>query len=788
MKKYPRCKTQKMTGWPGISLVALALLAGLPALSLAQNADDSDSQLEEITVTGRRISTAADAIGTDAVSNTVSVTRQALLSAPAGISGLKMLEGLPGFNVQTDGALGLYEFGNSVTVRAFNLQQIGFVLDGIPMGRSDAFGGSPIFRYVDNENLGQVRASPGAGDVSLPAYASLGPIVEYLTVAPSDEFAATVSVSFGDDDFERTFFKLETGDIDGFSAYISRSKTDSDLWRGAGTIDREHFEGKAQYEFDDDTVLKFQFVANDFYDFDSPSMNRATYLSTTPDAGGQTGRYRGYIDRIPDLGLGPNVPFENSGYTYFNLDRINIREDLLYGVTMETDLKPDLDLSVTAYYEDKDGYGVSPEAYGSVNTRYLAQSAAGLAVTAPRGVQYGLSTVGGDRTGVVADLSWDLGDHMLEAGMWFEADEYHRLQQRQNKVGGNPQGATIPSEIAYFRRDYTTTRDSTQLYVKDTFTMMDDRLTIEAGFKSLNIDFKLDGYRDYNDYAFSDGTPGNGPQVVVADYSDNFLPMVGAVYAVSDTDQIFGSFSENFALPRGADSIFSIATTTLVPVPAPAAETATNFELGYRTNRQRINAAVALFSTSFDNRLQSFNVPLAGAPGGTETFYQNVGGVKALGVEFTANWKPEFLGDYTYINSNITYNTTEFENNYTTSSGTVQIAGNRLPDSPEWLFIAGVTVEPTSWLVANISGKYTGERYSNFVNTEVMESYTVWNAYIDIGEGNGEGPLKNLRARINVDNIFDKDVLAFTFTTTTGNATFRPLSPRTVQISLTADF
>ncbi len=71
-----------------------------------------------------------------------------------------MLEGLPGFNVQTDGALGLYEFGNSVTVRAFNLQQIGFVLDGIPMGRSDAFGGSPIFRYVDNENLGSVVASP----------------------------------------------------------------------------------------------------------------------------------------------------------------------------------------------------------------------------------------------------------------------------------------------------------------------------------------------------------------------------------------------------------------------------------------------------------------------------------------------------------------------------------------------------------------------------------------------------------------------------------------------------
>lgn len=86
-------------------------------------------------------------------------------SAPPGISGLKMLEQLPGFNVQTDGPLGLYEFGNSVQTRAFNLDQIGFTVDGIPLGRSDVFGGSPVYRYVDNENLAVVEAAPGAGTI-----------------------------------------------------------------------------------------------------------------------------------------------------------------------------------------------------------------------------------------------------------------------------------------------------------------------------------------------------------------------------------------------------------------------------------------------------------------------------------------------------------------------------------------------------------------------------------------------------------------------------------------------
>ena len=266
--------------YPFSSVAILALLTTLPiAHAQDQAPEDEDAVMTAVVVEGRRISQTDLAIGRDEATNTVAVTREELLSAPSGISGLKMLETLPGFNVQTDGALGLYEFGNSVTVRAFNLQQIGFVLDGIPMGRSDAFGGSPIFRYVDNENLGSVVASPGAGDVSLPSYASLGPIVSYNTIDPSEDLGGTISYTVGDDNLQRTFLKFETGQIGGFSAYLSRSKTDSDLWRGPGTIDREHFEGKAQFEFDEDTILKATYVSNDFFDFDlRASAVRAQYV------------------------------------------------------------------------------------------------------------------------------------------------------------------------------------------------------------------------------------------------------------------------------------------------------------------------------------------------------------------------------------------------------------------------------------------------------------------------------------------------------------------------------
>ena len=131
----------RTNGWrAGVAgMGAVAWLAAGAAMAQERGAD-----VEELVVTGARVSEASVAIGTDHVTATVSITSDALLSAPAGITGLKMLEGLPGFNVQANDALGMYEFGNSVSVRAFNFQQIGFLLDDVPMGRSDQFGGSPI--------------------------------------------------------------------------------------------------------------------------------------------------------------------------------------------------------------------------------------------------------------------------------------------------------------------------------------------------------------------------------------------------------------------------------------------------------------------------------------------------------------------------------------------------------------------------------------------------------------------------------------------------------------------
>jgi iron complex outermembrane recepter protein len=88
----------------------------------------------------------------------------------------------------------------------------------------------------------------------------------------------------------------------------------------------------------------------------------------------------------------------------------------------------------------------------------------------------------------------------------------------------------------------------------------------------------------------------------------------------------------------------------------------------------------------------------------------------------------------------------------------------------------------------NLSARHISKRYTNFTNTESTDGYTVWNAYLDLGDGFGWGFLQELKVRVNVDNIFDKDYLGTISTTTNTPATFRPGPPRTVQFTVTADF
>lgn len=767
-----------------MALSALATAAFAEPVNAAVSDQDRAHSLGEVVVQGRRISEASAAIGRDETSNTISITREALLSVPAGVSGLKMLEGLPGFNVQANDALGLYEFGNSVSVRAFNFQQIGFVLDGAPMGRSDQFGGSPIFRYVENENLGIVTASQGAGDVSLPSYASLGPIVQYKTIRPADEFGVSTTLSAGSDNLRRGFIRVDTGQVGPVSAYVSYSDFSADLWRGPGDIRRQHAEAKVLYEADNGATLDLGVIWNDYFDYDAPSINKAQWNGTAGDIFGRVGRDFAYLGQVPDLPeTVAGIRYSHGSHNQYYMQAVNSRTDVLYRLSGSLPLGQRARVEATAYYEDKEGYGVSPEAYATSLASYNAQRNVLTDLVAPRGLQYGLSEVAGERTGVTARIVAELGNHTLTGGFWVETDDFHRTQGRFNQVDGSPDGAPLLNEQVHRQRNFTSTRETRQFFIKDEIALLDDRLKLDLGIKALDVDYEISGYRNPADFI-------NQRQPVIGkNWKDELLPHLGVLWNLTPQEQVFASYAENLALPRGADDVFALASPTAA---TPEAETSENWEAGFRTSRPRFNAAIAVYRTLFNNRLQSFAVTVPGSTT-TESYFQNVGQVEAKGVEFSGLWKPEGLNDKVYFNLNASYNRVEFRDdvpNFTPVTGApLRISGNTVPDSPEWVIQGAVTFEPVSWIVANVSVRHIGERFSNFTNTERVDANTLVNAYVDFGGDDwAVGPLRDLRLRVNVDNLFDEAYLGTITSTVNTNATFRPGPARTVQVSLTAAF
>jgi hypothetical protein len=68
----------------------------------------------------------------------------------------------------------------------------------------------------------------------------------------------------------------------GATAYVSRTKLDSNLWRGAGGVHRTHWEAQVKADLGGDSWARFKFVSNDFLGNDSPTLTRAQYYSATP--------------------------------------------------------------------------------------------------------------------------------------------------------------------------------------------------------------------------------------------------------------------------------------------------------------------------------------------------------------------------------------------------------------------------------------------------------------------------------------------------------------------------
>ncbi|MFM8754374.1 MAG: TonB-dependent receptor plug domain-containing protein, partial [Phenylobacterium sp.] len=183
-----------------------ALISGASALALllaasAATAAEDAATIEELIIYGKGESRQVQAISTEEIQRV----------AP-GTSPIKMVQKLPGVNFQSADAFGAYEWSTRISIRAFNQNQLGFTLDGVPLGDM-SYGnhnGLHISRAIASEDLAGVELAQGSGALSVASTSTLGGALKFVSRTPSEELGADIAVTAGSREMRRVFLRAET--------------------------------------------------------------------------------------------------------------------------------------------------------------------------------------------------------------------------------------------------------------------------------------------------------------------------------------------------------------------------------------------------------------------------------------------------------------------------------------------------------------------------------------------------------------------------------------------------
>jgi len=707
--------------------LCLVVLQALAIHAYAAPADANEAAAEDSSVAGAAIGPiqTVEVTGRGQSRQVQNISKADLAEALPGSSPLKVLEKLPGVNFQSSDPFGAYEWSTRFSIRGFNQNQLGFTLDGIPLGDM-TYGnnnGLHISRAISSENIGSVSVSQGAGSLGTASTSNLGGTVQFFTLAPTDERGLTFSQTFGSDSTSRTFARVDTGLLNGVAkAYISATRQRTDKTKGEGAQDQDQINSRFVFNFGQSNTLTGFFNHSDRKEVDYQDVSLEMVRRLGYDWDNYQPDWQRAVNAAKGIFTGGVTSLDDAYYSAGGL-----RKDTLGGLTLDLALTPSVELKTTIYHHDNKGQG-------HWYTPYVATNAAN-----PISLRTTEYTIG--RDGVTTDLTWELGSHTVNAGLWGERNNH--------TASRNYYGVTGPEDTMYYltkpfatdwRQNFITT--TSQYYLQDTLSLMDGKLKINAGFKSMEVDIKATNQV---------GTRAAGELTA----EKKFLPQAGFNYALSGDDEIFASASKNMrAHQPGVTGPFSQTQSAYnAGIASLKPETSTNVDLGYRFKRANIQGSLAVYNADFDDRQLSV-ATCAGIVGCASTFV-NVGKVSTKGVEAIAVWK--FNREISWFNS-ATFNDSKYKSNYMDGATLVAVKGKEVVDAPRTLFNTELSYDSGAWFT-RVGAKHTAKRYYTYLNDGGVPSF--WLANLSGGyKLKSIGFVKDLTLQVNVTNLFDKQYIS----------------------------
>jgi iron complex outermembrane receptor protein len=736
-----------------LTLAIAASIAAMNGLYVGSALAQPAPEIQEISVFGQ-----------GEVRQVQSLTAAQLEQFAAGTSPLKAIEKLPGVNFQSADPFGAYEWSTRIVVRGFNQNQMGFTLDGVPLGDMSYanHNGLHISRAVMSENMGNVSLSQGAGALGTASTSNLGGTLEFATARPQEEFGITTNASFGSDAAQRLFLRLDSGELSsGTRVFASAATQETDKWKGNGSQKQDYINLKLEQSIGSALLTGYlsdsDRAENDYQDMSKDMIRRlgSDWDNYYPDweraVAAAQGNFSGGVNSLDDA--------------YWNA--AGLRKDTLSYLSLDLPINENLDWKTTLYFHDNEGQGLWGSPY--------VPTPGGAPLTI-RTTEYQI-----DRSGVISTLSLTAGAHTLSVGLWIEDNDFEQARRfygEQSIAAPTRDFLKFQSNPLLTQWEYAFNTETTQLHVKDLW-QVSDALRLEFGFKSVQVDV---------DARTIVGANKTGK----ISTEENFLPQAGFVFDMNNQGEFFGAVSQNVRALIGSatgtspfsasQEGFDAIKDTIEP------ETSTTFELGWRFRVDFLEGVVSAYHVTFDDRLLA--IQQGSAIIGAFNALANVGSVTSRGIETGVIW--DIANDWSWYNS-ASYNQSQIDDDYVTGTTTVRTSGKTVVDSPEWMFNSEVAYE-TERLFAKVHLKYTGNREYTFLNEGNVKSSTIVNLSAGYHFGN-LGVLKDLTAQVDLTNLMDRDYISTVGSGGFGNSdpngtaqTLLPGAPRQVFLSVKASF
>lgn len=706
-------------------LAATALSASIPAFA----ADDAANPA--ITQTASADENEIVVFGKGRTRQVTEITAAELLLTTPGTSPLKAIQMLPGVNFQSGDPFGAYEWSTRISIRGFNQNQLGFTLDGVPLGDM-SYGnvnGLHISRAISTDNISSTLVSNGAGALGTASASNLGGTIEFFSRDPAATMGVAANATYGSSNTLRLFGRIDSGDIGNFRAYASIGYLDAGKWKGDGTQSATQVNGKFVWDagnsFKVTGFVNYSDRAeNDYQDMSLEMINRLgwDWDNTAPDFAlarkiAQIAANRGEVagNGIPNA-AGTVYPGNIKTVDDAYYDAGGLRTDWLAYLKFDAELSDKVSASLQPYYHTNSGQG-------SWFTPYVATP--GGSEISFRTTEYDIS-----RYGLTGSLAGDFGRHQLTTGFWFENNDFNQARRYYPVTGTTTSSTTALTwqTNPFYTQWYDAfTTNIFQFYLQDAFAVT-DALTVTAGFKGTTVDLNA---RQLVPSTLASGSINN---------TDWFQPQVGVLYKLNADSQLFANYSQNQRAFTAAATGGSPFATTQAGFNAISGqlkpETANTLEGGYRFGFGPVSGVIAGYWVDFSNRILATQTG-AGIVG-NPTVLANVGSVRSLGVELGLTWR---IMQALTATVSYAYNDSTYQDDVTNAAGVVTqaIAGNTVVDSPKNIANLNVVYDNQRFY-ARGNLNYMSKRYFTYSNDQSVPDRALLDATIGFRFG-GTGML-----------------------------------------------